>query len=173
MGWFHLTWKDLRLQVRDPRSLAVLLILPLIFISIIGLSTGKLLGWRASNQVIQVAWVDQDGGELAKLLQAKLRDKKDVRILPYADVESARRDVFSGKTTMALVIGPEFQKRIDELELRDFFTRKLGKGRLANGLTSLNIEVQTKPAWSWVSKLVTNNLYSMTMDEVFPTVAKR
>ncbi len=173
MGWFHLTWKDLRLQVRDPRSLAVLLILPLIFISIIGLSTGKLLGWRASNQVIQVAWVNRDGGELANRLQAKLAEKGDIQVISYADTASAKRDVFNGKATMSLTIGPEFQKRIDELELRDFFTRKLGKGKLAKGLTSLDVEVETKATWSWVSKLVSNNLYSMTMDEVFPTVAKR
>ena len=173
MGWFHLTWKDLRLQVRDPRSLAVLLILPLIFISIIGLSTGKLLGWRASNQVIQVAWVNRDGGELANRLQAKLAEKGDIQVISYADTASAKRDVFNGKATMSLTIGPEFQKRIDELELRDFFTRKLGKGKLAKGLTSLDVEVETKASWSWVSKLVSNNLYSMTMDEVFPTVAKR
>ncbi len=173
MGWFHLTWKDLRLQMRDRRSLAVLLILPLIFISIIGLSTGKLLGWRASNQVIQVAWVDRDGGELAKRLQTKLAEKGDIQVISYADAVSAKRDVFNGKATMSLTIGPEFQKRIDELELRDFFTRKLGKGKLAKGLTSLDVEVETKASWSWVSKLVSNNLYSMTMDEVFPTVAKR
>lgn len=173
MGWFHLTWKDLRLQLHDRRSLAVLLILPLIFISIIGLSTGKLLGWRASNQVIQVAWVDRDGGELAKRLQAKLAEKGDVQVLPYADAVSAKRDVFAGKVTLSLTIGPEFQNRIDELVLRDFFIRKLGKGRLAKGLASLDIQVETKSSWSWVSNLVTNNLYSMTMDEVFPTVAKR
>ncbi len=173
MGWFHLTWKDLRLQCRDRRSLAVLLILPLIFISIIGLSTGKLLGWRAANQVIQVAWVDHDGGELAMRMRDKLATKGDIEVLPYPDVESAKRDVFNGKVTMALMIGPEFQHRIDELELRDFFTRKLGKGKLAHGLKSLDVDVETKPSWIWVSKLVINNLFSMTMDEVFPVVAKR
>ena len=173
MGWWHLTWKDLRLQMRDRRSLAVLLLLPLIFISIIGLSTGKLLGWRASNQVIQVAWVDRDGGDLAQRIRAKLKDKGDIDVVAYADTASAKRDVFAGKVTLCLTIGPEFQKRIDDLELRDFFTRKLGKGRLAAGFQSLDIDVETKPSWSWVAKLVTNNLYSMTMDEVFPTVAKR
>lgn len=173
MGWWHLTWKDLRLQMRDRRSLAVLLIQPLIFITIVGFSTGKLLGWRASNQVIQVAWVDRDGGDLAKRLQTRLAEQRDLQVIAYANTESARRDVFTGKVTMSLTIGPEFQKRIDDLELRDIFTRKLGKGRLAGGFESLDINVDTKPTWNWVAKLVTNNLYSMTMDEVFPTVAKR
>lgn len=173
MGWFHLTWKDLRSQMRDVRSLAILLLLPLIFITIIGLSTGKLLGWRASNQVIQVAWVDRDGGELAKRLQTKLAEKGDVEVVPYDETATAKRDVISGKVTLAVTIGPKFQKRLDELVLRDFFNRKLGKGRLKDGLASLDIEVETKASWGWVSKLVTNNLYAMTMDEVFPIVAKR
>ncbi len=173
MGWWHLTWKDLRLQVRDRRSLAVLLILPLIFISIIGMSTGKMAGWRASNQEIQVAWVDRDGGELAQRLRKKLNEKGDVRIEVYADTESAKRDVSSSKMTMSLTIGPEFQKRVDELELRDFFARKQRQGRLAKGIESLDIAVDTKPAWSWVAKLVANNLSAMTMDEIFPIVAKR
>lgn len=173
MGWFHLTWKDLRLQLRDRRSLAVLLILPVIFISIVGLSTGKLLGWRASNQIVQVAWVDRDGGELARRLSTKLSEKGDIQIVPYRDADAAKRAVFSGTATLAVVVGPEFQKRVDELELRDLFNRKHGKGRLAGGLKSLDIQVETKASWSWVSKLVTNNLYSLTLDEVFPTVAKR
>lgn len=173
MGWWHLTWKDLRLQMRDRRALSVLLIQPLIFITIVGFSTGKLLGWRASNQIIQVAWVDRDGGDLAKRLQTRLAEQRDLQVVAYTDTESAKRDVFSGKMTLSLTIGPEFQKRIDDLELRDFFTRKLGKGRLAEGFQSLDINAETKPSWSWVAKLVTNNLYSMTMDEVFPTVAKR
>ncbi|TXT38968.1 MAG: ABC transporter [Planctomycetota bacterium] len=173
MGWWHLTWKDLQLQMRDRRSLAVLLVLPLIFISIIGLSTGKMLGWRAANQVVQIAWLDRDGGELAKRLPSKLSEKGDVQIIPYADVESTRRDVFSGKVTMSLTIGPEFQKRIDELQLQDFFARKHGQGRLAEGLQSLDISVDTKPSWRWVSNLVANNLYATTLDEVFPVVTKR
>lgn len=173
MGWWHLTWKDLRLQMRDRRSLAVLLLLPLIFISIIGLSTGKMLGWRAANQVVQIAWLDRDGSELAKRLPSKLSEKGDVQIIPYADVESTRRDVFSGKVTMSLTIGPEFQKRIDELQLQDFFARKHGQGRLVEGLQSLDISVDTKPSWRWVSNLVANNLYATTLDEVFPVVAKR
>lgn len=173
MGWWHLTWKDLSLQLRDRRSFAVLLFLPLIFISIIGLSTGRLLGWRDQNQVIQVAWVDRDGGELAKRLQSKLTEKGDVQIVVYTDAEAARREVFSNKATLLLSIGPEFQKRIDDLELADFFNRKLGKGRLADGLSSLDITVDTKPAWSWVANLITNNLFAMILDDVFPAVAMR
>jgi ABC-2 type transport system permease protein len=54
-----ITAKDLYLLSRDRRSFAVLLLLPLVFIVIIGLTTGKLLGWRSSNQMLKIALVDQ------------------------------------------------------------------------------------------------------------------
>ena len=51
--------KDLRLLFRDRRALTVLVLLPLIFITIIGLTTGKLLGWQKSNQILVIAAVDE------------------------------------------------------------------------------------------------------------------
>lgn len=59
MSAWHITAKDLYLLLRDRRTFAVLLLLPLVFIVIIGLTTGKLLGWRSSNQVLKIAAVDQ------------------------------------------------------------------------------------------------------------------
>ena len=57
MGGWQITRKDLRLLLRDRRALAVLILLPLIFITIIGLTTGQLLGWRSSNQMLRIAYV--------------------------------------------------------------------------------------------------------------------
>ena len=57
MGGWQITRKDLRLLLRDRRALAVLIMLPLIFITIIGLTTGQLLGWRSSNQILKIAYV--------------------------------------------------------------------------------------------------------------------
>ncbi len=173
MGWWYLTSKDLRLQIRDRRALAILLMLPLIFISIVGLSTGKLLGWRADNQVVKVAWVDKDGGELAARLRDKLNDRAEIDVVSYSDRKTAEQDVFSGKCTLAMTVGSEFQHRIDELELRDFFARKKNKGRLAAGLSSLDISVETKASWGWVSQLVSDTLYSLALEDVFPVIAKK
>ncbi len=173
MGWWHLTWKDLRLQFRDRRSLAVLLLLPLIFISIIGLSTGKMLGWRADNQVIKVAWIDRDGGELAQRIRTQLDERSEVQVIAYTDSAVAKHAVFSGEITLLMTIGPEFQKRVDELQLRDFFARKKGKGRLAGGLSRLDISVDTKASWNWISNMVSDSLLSLTLEDVFPEVAKK
>lgn len=58
MSVWHITAKDLYLLLRDRRTFAILVFLPLAFIAIIGLSTGQLLGWRNSNQLIKIAAVD-------------------------------------------------------------------------------------------------------------------
>jgi ABC-2 type transport system permease protein len=58
MKAWEITKKDLRILLRDARALFVLLVLPLVFITIIGLTMGKILGWKNTNQVLRVGIVD-------------------------------------------------------------------------------------------------------------------
>jgi ABC-2 type transport system permease protein len=58
MKAWEITKKDLRILLRDARALFVLLVLPLVFITIIGLTMGKLLGWKNTNQVLRLGVVD-------------------------------------------------------------------------------------------------------------------
>jgi ABC-2 type transport system permease protein len=58
MKSWEITKKDLRILVRDARALFILLVLPLVFITIIGLTMGKLLGWQNSNQILRLGYVD-------------------------------------------------------------------------------------------------------------------
>ncbi len=58
MAAWNITAKDLSLLVRDRRTIAVLLLLPLVFIFIIGMTTGELLGWRSSNTMLKIAVLD-------------------------------------------------------------------------------------------------------------------
>ena len=66
-GQYGTTEKDIRLLLRDARAVFVLLVLPLVFITIIGLTMGKLFGWRNTNQILRIGVVnaidyDQIGG---------------------------------------------------------------------------------------------------------------
>ena len=58
MKAWEITKKDLRILLRDARAPFVLLVLPLVFITIIGLTMGKILGWKNTNQVLRVGVVD-------------------------------------------------------------------------------------------------------------------
>ncbi|MBL8851896.1 MAG: ABC transporter permease [Planctomycetaceae bacterium] len=61
MNIWNIAAKDLLLLVRDRRALVVLVALPLVFIAIIGMSTGKMLGWRNRNETLRLAVVDNSG----------------------------------------------------------------------------------------------------------------
>ena len=58
MKSWEITKKDIRLLTRDARALFVLLVLPMIFITIIGLTMGKLFGWRNTNQILRIGVVN-------------------------------------------------------------------------------------------------------------------
>ena len=53
--------KDLTLLTRDRRALTTLLLMPLIFIAILGFSTGKIFGQPDRDALLQIAVVNMDG----------------------------------------------------------------------------------------------------------------
>ena len=59
MPFWDIAKKDLILLARDMRALFMLVAFPLLFITIIGLTTGKLLGWKSENQVLKIGIVDR------------------------------------------------------------------------------------------------------------------
>lgn len=59
MNVWNIAAKDLLLLVRDRRALVVLVALPLVFIAIIGMSTGKMMGWKNRNEQLRLAVVNQ------------------------------------------------------------------------------------------------------------------
>ena len=68
MNAWQITLKDLRLLQRDRRTLFILVALPLIFITILGLSTGQFLTMQDKNQLIQFARIGVDDGDLDELI---------------------------------------------------------------------------------------------------------
>lgn len=61
MSFWNITAKDLYLLGRDRRTATNLLLLPLAFIAIIGMTTGKLMGWRSSNNTLKIVAIDLTG----------------------------------------------------------------------------------------------------------------
>ncbi len=78
MQAWEITKKDLRLLTRDRRALIVLVVLPLIFITIIGLTTGKLMGWNSANAMLKIALVDNmDYEGIGKGIQVRQEGEGD------------------------------------------------------------------------------------------------
>lgn len=60
-GALQITRKDLRLLARDRRAAIVLLALPLLFITIIGMSTGQILNLREGGEMVSIGLVNESG----------------------------------------------------------------------------------------------------------------
>lgn len=140
MFW-HIARKDIHLLLQDRRALVVLLIFPMIFITIIGLTTGKMLGWQNKNQMLTVAYSDQvdyesieqefDDPELdeKERLQARnvvskivnsFQRREGVRLIPEDDPEELERlsqglkNSADEKAAMVIVFGPDFYTKMME-----------------------------------------------------------
>lgn len=198
MPALQITWKDLRLLARDRRAAAVLLALPLIFIAIIGLTTGQILNLREGGEDVRIAVVNQatagnhepsldsgageseepeagerlvpEGPDAVNRILEALRKHDHFEITEVDSLERAREDLDRGHVQLILVIGPEFHARVSELELSDILGRS--GGRLAAGPSSLDLTFATKPSLAKIGELAAGVAYADVLRTIAPLVAR-
>lgn len=171
MGVFHITRKDLLLLSRDRRTLAVLLVMPLIFIAILGLSTGQIFG--EGKDAIRVVIVDEDQGKLAAELVTAVEQSQELEVVRASSQSEADELVQSGDRLAKIVIGKEFQKRIDALGIRDALDPK--NGIMAGGLTSLDItvDIEDKPSLLITRFIIERSIFSEAFSILLPYIARK
>ena len=163
MGFWEITKKDLNLLVRDKRTTALLIVLPLVFITIIGLTTGKLLGWKRSNQMLRIGYLDLVDYEnveqplfdpeldkqervraknMVRRIVNDLQEKKGIQLFPAKDREMLQQ-MMDGQVTeevnAGLIFGPKFYEKVQSLTAGDLLAPK--DGRLKEGLGSLDMQL--------------------------------
>ena len=114
--------KDLRVLLRDPRSVVILLIMPLILILILGLSLGEAFGSKPDDR-IRISVVVLDNGlpadpnrdfptkPWAEIVIDDLSDTADIRVERIATLEKAERLVTNGDRAAVVVFEPAFSNR--------------------------------------------------------------
>jgi ABC-type multidrug transport system permease subunit len=80
---------DVRLLVKDPVVLLMLLLAPVVIITVAGYSLGAIYGDAGHARVLPV--VDHDGGDVAARVVDALRAEPSLRVEAFDDVEAARR----------------------------------------------------------------------------------
>jgi len=115
--------KDLRLLLRDPRAVVVLLAMPLIFILVLGLSLGETFGQKPDDR-LRISVVDLDEGYTdpsddhpqrmtwSKTVQQDLAQTAGLRVEVIAGLEQAQELVSQSRRAAVLVFGPEFSERM-------------------------------------------------------------
>jgi ABC-type Na+ efflux pump permease subunit len=114
--------KDLRLLLRDPRAIVVLLAMPLIFILVLGMSLGEGFGQKPDDRLrisivdLDVPYVDPDGGEKplhwSKIVQRDLAQTAGIRVEVIPTLAEAEELVRGGKRAAVLVFGPKFSEQV-------------------------------------------------------------
>src|SRR6516225_1445881 len=133
--------KDLRILLRDRRTLFSLVALPLLFITILGLSAGQLYSDKEKARKMRVGVVNESSSPLSgKLITEVVKlDALDVVDLP--DRDQAKEELADGKIDVLAIVGPHYQERVEQLDTGDLFFTETGK--LSGRLRSLDIEVQS------------------------------
>lgn len=171
MNFWRITCKDLRVLWRDRRSLVILLALPLVFITIIGLSTGQLLGWQNENEILRIAVVNQDGGELARSIVTRLSDHDGLDVIEVDDPVQGERLVEEGSRTAVVIFGPEFQQRVDELGSVDAL--QIDRGKLAGELSELDVHVTAERSLTNMEAIVDMIVHGEVLRGVVPYVLRK
>jgi ABC-type multidrug transport system permease subunit len=163
--------KDLLILTRDRRALAILIVMPLVFIAILGLSTGKLMSLRNEYATLKVAVVDHCNDELSRRIVASLTAREGIEVRPSESSETARGWVDDGDSVAVIEFGAGFRERADAMELADFLDPD--GGRLAGGLSELDVSVYSRPSQSVAAAITEQIVYGAVMRAVLPHVARR
>lgn len=103
--------KDLQVLIRDKRALLILIAMPFLLISILGLALGDVFSKTASVPKYDVAVVDYDHSQLSKEFTNGLLRSKDVKnLLNVSDTTEAdaRTTISQGEMAAAIVIPKGF-----------------------------------------------------------------
>jgi len=108
--------KELRLIGRDPHGLALLFVLPLVFILIMSLAMQDLYAERAGAGV-GILVIDRDGGEASNALYARLAANQGFALTRVAQAPSEadlRRQLRAGQYAFAIDLPPDYGARLGE-----------------------------------------------------------
>ena len=169
MSIWIITAKDLLLLARDPRALVMLLVLPLLFIAIVGMSTGQFLTKEDNTERFRIAVVDASQSETSKNLIDELSQRPEFIINKVASKDDAVEALRRGDALLVMQIGPQFEERVEDLRMTDLFDLKKGLSNV--GVSSLDLNIDAKGTTGGVGKLMEGALTSLVIKFVAPIAA--
>ncbi len=167
----HIIRKDLLILTRDRRAAATLVFMPLIFIAILGLSTGRIIRDENTAATLQIAWVDQSGSPLAAAIGRSMRERDEIEWSPTDNDQRARQQVDDGRAAAAVIVGPDFQRSVDALDIADWLDP--GSGKLANGLQQLDIHLYAGPVPTVKGIIAEQLIFSAAIKTLLPHAAAK
>lgn len=171
MNAWQITKKDIRLLVRDRRTLFVLVVLPMSFISILGASTGQLFSAAEKNRAYRIGVVDESDSVPSKKIISETQQIRSMQLVEFDSRAAARRALANeGGIDLLLMIGPEFEERVNGLHFGSLFDAKAEQ--IPGRLRALDIDVEAGSFLANAAQVVDIVVYSFTVRAIGPTVLK-
>ncbi len=170
MAAWDITWKDLRLLVSDKRAVVLLLLLPLMFIAILGMSTGQFLTGGGDERKMKIAVIDESHSEYSQKLLDTLKTHDDVVIKPYDDLQAARISLEKNENGVLLTIGSQYEERVDDLRIHDILSTT--DNPKSNTPEAFGLSFESKSALSGEG-IVKALVYGDVLRSVTPVVAAK
>lgn len=171
MSAWYITLKDFQLLAKDKRALVLLLVLPLMFISIVGMSTGQFLTRDDNAERFKIVVVDARPNDTSKAFIGDLSAQPELSISSAQTNEEAVEALRRGDASMILTIGPEFETRVDDVRISDIFNTK--EGLTAAGPAALDLKFEMKANAAGIGKLLESVLFSQVVRFVAPIAAQK
>lgn len=171
MGFLEITRKDLTLLVRDRRALVVLLLLPMAFICILGLSTGRMLGWRNDNQLLKLGVVDNCQSRHSELLIRRMETIDGIKTSRIGSLSEVEEQLDARDLTAAVVIDEDFESAVEILKPQDIFD--VAEARMKITLSDVDVRILSRPTAAMVQSVVEQLTLFCTLQAVLPDAARR
>src|SRR5262249_32609931 len=110
MNAWQVTKKDLKLLIRDKRTVVVLVALPLIFITILGATTGQLFSQREKARQVRLGIVNEDHSEVAGRVLTEVYKIRALEIHEFDSREEAKRLLTDGDLDVIVIIGKHYHE---------------------------------------------------------------
>lgn len=171
MSAWQITRKDLLLLLKDKRAVVLLLILPLLFISIVGMSTGQFLTRDDDSQRFRILVVDNCDVDLSHQLVAALQKHRELLVTVVQSPTEANDTLQRGDASMLITIGKDFEARAEDLQISDVFNSETGP--LADGPAALDLSLETRPAAIGLGRLLEGVIFTQVVKVVAPVAARK
>lgn len=171
MSAWQITRKDLLLLLKDKRAVVLLLILPLLFISIVGMSTGQFLTRDDDSQRFRILVVDKCEVDLSHELVAALQKHRELLVTVVPSPTEANDTLQRGDASMLITIGKDFEARAEDLQISDVLNSETGP--LADGPAALDLSLETRPAAIGLGRLLEGVIFTQVVKVVAPVAARK
>ena len=171
MSAWQITRKDLLLLLKDKRAVVLLLVLPLLFISIVGMSTGQFLTRDDDSQRFRILVVDKCDVDLSHELVTALQKHRELLVTVVPSPTDANDTLQRGDASMLITIGKDFEARAEDLQISDVFNSETGP--LADGPAALDLSLETRPAAIGLGRLLEGVIFTQVVKVVAPVAARK